>query len=112
MSLDLVRRLGYTEFETLKPREQNGGITLMGDTLKPEGAVHLSWYHSTSAQVFKGMRFLVLANAKVDLLIGVHSIVKYDLISPPNFWTNAGTRNLLTIQPGGMFEKHTLSSET
>lgn len=84
----------------------------MGDTLTPEGAVHLSWYHSTSAQVFKDMRFLVLANAKVDLLIGVHSIVKYNLISPPNFWTNADEGGLVIMKRGGMFEKHSLSSET
>ena len=74
----------------------------MGDTLTPEGAVHLSWYHSTSAQVFKDMRFLVLKNAEVDLLIGSHSLVKYNLISPPNFCTNVNERGAIIVQPGGM----------
>jgi len=85
ISQDLAQTLGYDEFEKLKPREQNGGTTVTGDWLRPIGAIHLSWYHSTSPQVFRNMRFLVLADAKVDLLIGVHSIVRHGIISPPNF---------------------------
>lgn len=106
VSLDLAHRLGYKELDKLKPSEQNGGITMMGGTLMPEGAVHLSWYHSSSAQVFKDMRFLVLANANADLVIGAHSIVKYKLISPPNFWIVNRERGLYTIVAGGMLENH------
>jgi hypothetical protein len=107
VSLELARSLGYTKFDKLTPREQNGGTTVTGDTPRPEGAIRLSWYHSSSAQVFKDMRFLVLANANADLVIGAHSIVKHNLLSPPNFQMRRG---LFTIVPGGMLENHSLSS--
>src|SRR5262249_40578944 len=99
ISQDLAQRLGYTKFDKLKPREQNGGTTVMGDWLRPIGAIHLSWYHNTSPQVFQNMRFLVLADAKVDLLIGVHSILRHGIISPPNF--QSGDGNNVVVVNGG-----------
>ena len=99
ISQDLAQRLGYTKFDKLKPREQNGGTTVIGDWLKPIGAIHLSWYHSTSPQVFQNMRFLVLADARVDLLIGVHSIVRHGIISPPNFPISVA-KGVVAVTPG------------
>jgi len=112
VSLDLARRLGYTKFDKLKTREQNGGMTVMGGTLRPEGAVHLTWYHNSSALVFKDMRFLVLADANVDLLIGAHAIVKYNLMSPPNFETSKPNTIFTKIPKDRMLENHCLFSGT
>jgi hypothetical protein len=108
ISLDFARRLGFTTFEELKPRERNGGITALGNTVKPEGAIRISWYHSTSSQVFKGMRFLVLANTQVDLLIGVHSILKYNLIQPPNFELQEEKTGVIHVKAGGKLDNYIL----
>ena len=87
MSLDFVERLGYKRghFEELNSEEAAAGITALGNMVVPEGAIRLSWYHSESSKVFTAMRFLILENTEVDLLIGVHSILQYNLILPPNF---------------------------
>jgi hypothetical protein len=96
VSLDLAHRLGFAEFEKLDEEEVHGGNTITGGRLNPMGAVHLSWYHGSSGQVFRDMRFLVLADAKVDLLIGSKSIFKHNLMAGPNF-------NINVVPPGGTF---------
>jgi len=84
ISLTFANQLGYTEFQPLKPREKGGGTVMNGQVHNVLGAIHISWYHSTSPKVFRDMRFLVSESASVDLLIGTHSIVRHRLISPPN----------------------------
>lgn len=84
ISSAFARRLGYKEFQDLKSREEPGGTVATGQIHKVKGAVHVSWFHSTSPQVFRDMRFLVSESAQVDLVIGTHSIVRHQLISPPN----------------------------
>lgn len=87
ISADFARRLGYTSFLPLKEREENGGTVITGDLHQVSGAIHVSWYHSTSAKVYRDMRFLVSDTAQVDLVIGTHSIVRHSLMSPPNLVT-------------------------
>jgi hypothetical protein len=48
------------------------------------------------------MRFLVLADARVDLLVGAKSIVKHRLMAGPNFHISGGN-NAVVVQQGGMF---------
>lgn len=100
ISLDLARRLGYTKFEQLKRREKNGGTPVRGDVLKPVGAILVSWYHSTSPQVFSNMRFLVIEDGNIDLIVGVHSIVKHKLLAPPCFSVIQG---VVCVPDGGTF---------
>ncbi|OCL13371.1 hypothetical protein AOQ84DRAFT_372240 [Glonium stellatum] len=71
VSLSLAQKLGYTEFKNLNPRERNGGTSASGHKLQAEGAIHLTWYRSTSSQIFRDMRFLVSANAQCDLLVDI-----------------------------------------
>ena len=85
ISADFARRLGFTSFEALRHREQDGGRVATGDIHTVVGAIRISWFHSTAAKVFRNMRFLVSETAQVDLVIGTHSIVKHRLLSPPNF---------------------------
>ncbi|KAF2190028.1 hypothetical protein K469DRAFT_747301 [Zopfia rhizophila CBS 207.26] len=109
VSLDFARKLGYTAIGKLKAREQNGRTSATG--LMPERAILLSWYHSASAQVFRNMRFLVAGNASFDLIIGTRSIVKYNLVSPPNLHVtfdhdNSFNHNLCPfIQPINVFPR-------
>ena len=84
ISSAFARRLGYEEFQDLKSREEPGGTVATGQIHKVKGAVHVSWFHSASPQVFRDMRFLVSESAQVDLVVGTHSIVRHQLISPPN----------------------------
>ena len=87
ISVDFARRLGFTSFQTLRHREQNGARVATGDIHTVIGALRISWFHNTSAKVFRDMRFLVSETAQVDLVIGTHSIVKHRLLSPPNLMT-------------------------
>jgi hypothetical protein len=101
VSLAFATKLGYTEaeFRKLKPREQRGGVSASGHAIPPKGAIYLSWYHSTSPQ-YSNMRFLVLKDAQFDLVIGTESIVRHNLISPPNLVQNIG---VTVTHAGGMF---------
>ncbi|KAF2464167.1 uncharacterized protein BDR25DRAFT_346844 [Lindgomyces ingoldianus] len=86
ISIEFAHRLGFTQFKSLKPRERNGGIVASGNIHNVSGAIHVSWYHCTSSKVFRNMRFLVSESAPVDMVIGTHSIVRHQLISPPNLF--------------------------
>jgi len=99
----LLNTLRYPEtaIERLKESEKRGGVSTTGDLLMVEGACHLTWYHSKSTQVFRGMRFLISPNPRCDLVIGARSIERHNLLSPPN---------LMTIQaigdPNGTFMEY------
>lgn len=84
ISSEFAHALGFTEFEPLSSKEQDGGIVANGSKHDVSGALYLSWFHSTSVKVYRDMRFLVSESAPVDLVIGTHSIVRHRLISPPN----------------------------
>lgn len=84
ISANFARRLGYRSYEPLKAREENGGTVATGQVHTVLGAVHISWYHTTSPKVFRDMRFLVSESNQFDLVVGTHSIVRHGLISPPN----------------------------
>ncbi|KAF1962751.1 hypothetical protein CC80DRAFT_541910 [Byssothecium circinans] len=105
VSLEFARRLGYKEehFEELNPEEAAAGISALGNAVVPMGAIRLSWYHSESSKVFTAMRFFVLEHTEVDLLIGVHSILQFNLILPPNFKIDApkrGRHGINHVSPG------------
>lgn len=110
VSLKLADELGFKTFEKLQAREAHGGTTITGEKFNPVGAVHLSWYHRSSGQVFKDMRFLVLADANIDLLIGAKSIVKNKLMAGPNF-SIGQDKKLLVVRAGGMFFSPHLSPQ-
>lgn len=81
ISAEFARRLGFAEFQPLKPKEKTGDIH---DIL---GAVHVSWFHSGGTTVFRDMRFLVSESAQVDLVIGTHTLIRHNLLSPPSVQT-------------------------
>ena len=91
----------------LKPRERHGGVSASGHAIHPKGAIYLSWYHSTSPQ-YSNMRFLVVENIHFDLVIGTDSIVRHNLISPPNLSVIDG---VTVIAQGGMFWHRAFRSE-
>jgi len=88
----LFNILGYTEadFVELTEQEKYGGTSASGHRVTPEAAVLLTWYYGTSPRTFNDMRFLVTSNPDCDLVIGVHSIVKHKLLSPPNLGVEGG----------------------
>jgi len=88
ISAEFAQRLGFTEFRALRPREESGGTVATGNIHKVSGAIHVSWFHCTSAKVYRDMRFLVSESAQVDMVIGTHSIVRHQLISPPNLFVD------------------------
>jgi hypothetical protein len=92
VSRDFALKLGCTEstFRPLKKSEESGGTSATGHTLMPEGAVHLTWYHSNSTRVFHDMRFLVSRHQQCDLVIGARSIEKHKLLCPPNLTDQNG----------------------
>lgn len=100
----LLNTLRYPEsaIERLKDSEKRGGVSTTGDILVPEGACHLTWYHSKSTQVFRGMRFLISPNPRCDLVIGARSIERHNLLSPPNLMVDK-----ITIDdPDGTFMEY------
>ncbi|KAI9773864.1 MAG: hypothetical protein M1840_006090 [Geoglossum simile] len=92
VSEEFARKLGYTEsdFRPLRPRESNGGTSATGHTHMPKGALHLTWYHNASPRLYSDMRFLVSPSQQYEIVIGAHSILKYKLVSHPNFAVTAG----------------------
>ncbi|KAJ4304771.1 hypothetical protein N0V90_000299 [Kalmusia sp. IMI 367209] len=109
ISADLARRLGHTEFQPLTPRESNGGMVATGDIHQVLGAIRISWFHEASARVFGRMRFLVSESAQVDLVIGTRSIVKENLLTPPNLGVTGATYNDLALDSDT--EKENLAGE-
>jgi hypothetical protein len=88
----LLNTLGYTEtdFVKLTEQERHGGTSASGHRVTPEAAVLLTWYYGTSPRTFNDMRFLVTSNPDCELVIGVPSIVKHNLLSPPNLAVDGG----------------------
>jgi hypothetical protein len=70
-------------FEKLTSEEQMGGIGITGDLHTPLGAIHLTWYHSSSTRVFRNMRFLISPAPYCDMIIGAQSIQKEKILSVP-----------------------------
>lgn len=91
VSRSLVERLGYTEsdFEPLGIREAHGGQTVTGEQVAVEAVVRLSWHHNTSTHTYQRMRFLVSSSTRCDMIVGVHSILKHQLLSELVFATGA-----------------------
>lgn len=92
----LINVLKYSEqsFQELTYEESHGGIGATGDKLLPEGAIYLTWYHASSATVYRDMRFLISPHAHCDLVVGACSIQEYNILSPPNLAT------LSNVDPG------------
>lgn len=84
ISESLARRLGFEEFEPLSSRESKGGSVATGHIHHVIGAIHLTWFHNTSPKMYNDMRFLVSETADVELVVGAQSILRNNLISPPN----------------------------
>lgn len=82
----LVEQLGVppADFRPLTERERRGIIGTAQQGFIPQGAVYLTWYHSRSSRVYHNMRFLILPNVHADLVLGAHSIHKYNLLTVPN----------------------------
>jgi len=93
----VFNQLGYTmtDLSPLTDLEQRGGVAASGDKVIPLGAIHLTWYHSRSARVFRDMRFLITSNPRCDLVIGARSIEKHDLLLPPNLVITPHGRTVL-----------------
>lgn len=91
VSKSLVERLGYTEsdFEPLSAREAHGGQTVTGEQVAVEAVVRLSWHHNTSSHTYQRMRFLVSSSTQCDMIVGVHSILKHQLLSELVFATGS-----------------------
>jgi hypothetical protein len=102
VSLAFATRLGYitSDFKPLNHKERAGGVSASGHPITFEGALRLSWYHSTSPQ-YDNMRFVIIDNAPFDLVIGGQSIVKHKLICPLNLTQQCGGINV--VHPGGTF---------
>ncbi|KAH7307916.1 hypothetical protein BKA65DRAFT_177965 [Rhexocercosporidium sp. MPI-PUGE-AT-0058] len=78
-----VLEFPFTSFETLTGEEEKGGASITGDLHTPLGAVHLTWYHSSSTRVFRNMRFLISASSHCDMIIGAQSIQREKILSVP-----------------------------
>ncbi|PQE32701.1 hypothetical protein CJF32_00008289 [Rutstroemia sp. NJR-2017a WRK4] len=91
VSRELVNRLGYSEsnIRDLTQAERRGAVGITNDKLIPEGAIYLTWYHKRGTRVFHNMRFLISPHPHADLVIGAQSILKYDLVTAPNFMSGA-----------------------
>ncbi|KAJ8107114.1 hypothetical protein OPT61_g9088 [Boeremia exigua] len=83
VSKRLVEDLGYTEadYEPLSETERFGSTTLSGEHISFEGVIRLSWHHNTSTHRYHRMRFLVSTTTQCDMIIGVRSITKYNLLT-------------------------------
>ncbi|KAF2177270.1 hypothetical protein K469DRAFT_720828 [Zopfia rhizophila CBS 207.26] len=98
ISAKFAKGLGFATYEPLRESEEVGGTGLNGQIHNVVGAVLVSWCHHTSTQVYRNMRFLVSETANVDLVIGSHSIVKYRLLSPPNFCTSKDGKKIIDFK--------------
>lgn len=87
VSKEFVSALGFddSDFESLTTRESYGGQMMNGAIHPVEAAILLSWHHNTGPR-YRDMRFLISAHLDSHtMIIGVRSIVKYNLLSPPVF---------------------------
>lgn len=79
-----VLEFSPANFSELTAAEKEGGTSVTGHTLIPDGAIYLTWYHKKSTRVFRNMRFLVSSSQHCDLIIGARSIQKDKLLTVPN----------------------------
>jgi hypothetical protein len=79
--------LGYPEshFQPLTRAEETGGTGVTGHKLIPQGAISLTWYHSSSTRVFRDMRFLISEHPMYDLILSSRSIDQNRILDVPNF---------------------------
>ena len=54
---------------------------MTGEQVAVDAVVRLSWHHNTSPNTYTRMRFLVSSSTKCDMIVGVHSILKYKLVN-------------------------------
>ena len=103
VSLKFALKLGYKkgEFKPLRTRER-AGESSSGHPIHPNGAILLSWYHSTSPQ-FSNMRFLVVEDYHFDLLIGAESMYRHKLLSPIIFTLQSKNGVSVVAKTSGMF---------
>jgi hypothetical protein len=78
-----VLEFPFTSFEKLTGDEQKGGTSITGDLHTPLGAIHLTWYYSSSTRVFRNMRFLISPAPHCDMIIGAQSIQREKILSMP-----------------------------
>jgi hypothetical protein len=81
--VETVLEFPSTTFLHLTDEEKKGGISITGDLHTPQGAIHLTWYHSSSTRIFRKMRFLISPNPNCDMIIGAQSIQKEKILSVP-----------------------------
>ena len=81
-----LETLKFTEadFKPLAISEKNEGFAMNGCSVIASAAVELSWYHESSAKVFRDMLFLVLEETICDMTIGAKTISKHKLVNEPN----------------------------
>ena len=60
-----------------------------GEQVAVEVVVRLSWHHNTSPHTYQRMRFLVGSSTGCDLIVGVHLILKYQLLNELVFATGS-----------------------
>lgn len=85
ISRTTANRLGFHRFESLDSSEERDGHGITGHPHSVIGAIHLTWYTSTSPKMFTKMRFLVSESEAFELVVGAASIIRHNIISPPNF---------------------------
>jgi hypothetical protein len=78
-----VLEFPFTSLEKLTGEEQKGGTSITGDLHTPLGAIHLTWYYSSSTRVFRNMRFLISPAPHCDMIIGAQSIQREKILSVP-----------------------------
>lgn len=93
VSQELVDSLGYVpeDYEPLCYVEKEGAQTATGERLVFDAAILLSWHHNMSPQKFRKMRFLISSTTTVDMIIGIRSIIRHNLLIPPVFVHTDGT---------------------
>ncbi|KAJ4986324.1 hypothetical protein SVAN01_08141 [Stagonosporopsis vannaccii] len=86
VSKDIIEELGFDESDhiPLSTRERQGGKTMNGTIHNVDAAILLTWHHNTSPK-FKDMRFLISSTLDSTMIIGVRSIVRHSIMSPPVF---------------------------
>lgn len=82
-----MEQLGYVDSDLQQPTpfEKQGGHTLTGQHFNVEAVILLSWHHSTSPLIYRGMRFLVVSGSEFEMIIGADAIARHRLLISPVF---------------------------
>jgi len=102
-----VLKFSEADFIPLTEQETLGGTSASGHRVEAEAAIHLTWYHGKNARTFHDMRFLVVSGSSFDLVIGERSIIKHNLLSPPNFAINRDGKHFLKEGSGDVVKNLT-----